>query len=155
MAEQSLNTEKRRQDYISRLLIQSTPDNSNLWGKSKKVRVIGGSKKIAGSKGKKTVFTAQWALERLSDNWKILLDYKSDCNVTKRCLNRACQLLFWEVNSGVMLFQVRFVTTSASTSKLYACNTSMGNSKFTECFGRQYTVFVQLYMVRVIESKII
>ena len=32
--------------------IQSTPDNSNLQGKSKKVRVIGSSKKIAGSKEK-------------------------------------------------------------------------------------------------------
>ena len=30
--------------------IQSTPDNSNLQGKSKTVRVIGSSKKIAGSK---------------------------------------------------------------------------------------------------------
>ena len=38
--------------------IQSTPDNSNLQGKSKIVRVIGSSKKIAGSK-EKTVFTAQ------------------------------------------------------------------------------------------------
>ena len=38
--------------------IQSTPDNSNLQGKSKKVRVIGSSKKIAESKVK-TVFTAQ------------------------------------------------------------------------------------------------
>ena len=43
--------------------IKSTPDNSNLQGKSKKVRVIGSlsnigtSKKIAGSK-EKTVFTA-------------------------------------------------------------------------------------------------
>ena len=32
--------------------LQSTPDNSNLQGKSKKVRVIGSSKKIAGSKEK-------------------------------------------------------------------------------------------------------
>ena len=32
--------------------IQSTPNNSNLQGKSKKVRVIGISKKIAGSKEK-------------------------------------------------------------------------------------------------------
>ena len=32
--------------------IQSTPYNSNLQGKSKKVRVIGSSKKIAGSKEK-------------------------------------------------------------------------------------------------------
>ena len=33
--------------------IQSTPDNSNLQGKSKKVQVIGSSKKIAKSKVKK------------------------------------------------------------------------------------------------------
>ena len=33
-------------------LIQSTPDKSNLQGKSKKVRVIGSLKEIAGSKGK-------------------------------------------------------------------------------------------------------
>ena len=43
---------------ITRFEVQSTPDNSNLQGKSKKVRVIGSSKKIAGSK-EKTVFTAQ------------------------------------------------------------------------------------------------
>ena len=41
----------------SALSIQSTPDNSNLQGKSKKVRVIGSSEKIAGSK-EKIVFTA-------------------------------------------------------------------------------------------------
>ena len=38
------------------LLVVSTPDNSNLQGKSKtvqvRVRVVGGSKKMAGSKGK-------------------------------------------------------------------------------------------------------
>ena len=32
--------------------IQSTPDNSNLQGKSKKVRVVGRSKNIAGRKQK-------------------------------------------------------------------------------------------------------
>ena len=41
------------------LLIKPTPDNSNLQRNSKKVRVIGSSKKIAGSKEKLTVFTAQ------------------------------------------------------------------------------------------------
>ena len=39
--------------------LQLTPDTLNLQGKSKKVRVIGSSKKIAGSK-KKTVFAVQW-----------------------------------------------------------------------------------------------
>ena len=39
---------------------QSTPDNSNLQGKSKTVRVIGSSaKKIAPRVRKRTVFTAQ------------------------------------------------------------------------------------------------
>ena len=36
--------------------IQLTPDNSNLQGKSKKVRVIGSSKKIAGSKEKNSFY---------------------------------------------------------------------------------------------------
>ena len=39
--------------------LQSTPDNSNVQGKSKKVRVVGSSKKIAESKVKKKFFTAQ------------------------------------------------------------------------------------------------
>ena len=39
-------------------LTQSTPDNSNLQGKLKNIRVIGSLKRIAGSK-EKTVFTAQ------------------------------------------------------------------------------------------------
>ena len=42
----------------------------------------------------------------LSENCKILLDYKSERNTTKHCLNRACVFQFWEV----MLFHVRFVT---------------------------------------------
>ena len=36
--------------------IQSTPDDSNLQGKSKKVRVIGSLKKIAGSKEKNSFY---------------------------------------------------------------------------------------------------
>ena len=36
--------------------IHSTPDNSNLQGKSKTVQVIGSSKKMAGSKGKNSFF---------------------------------------------------------------------------------------------------
>jgi len=38
------------------VFIQSTPDNSNLQGKSKKVRVIGSSKKIAESKVKNSFY---------------------------------------------------------------------------------------------------
>ena len=38
---------------VSVILLQSTSDNSNLQGKSKNVRVIGSSKKVAGSKEKK------------------------------------------------------------------------------------------------------
>ena len=37
-------------------LLQSTADNSNLQGKSKKVRVIGSLKKIAGSKEKNSFY---------------------------------------------------------------------------------------------------
>ena len=62
-----------------------------------------------------------------SENLKILLDYKSESNVTKHSLNRACVLLFWEVKWFTLdLWQ----STSASTSVLYSYNTSMGNSKF-------------------------
>ena len=42
--------------YPSNGKIQSTPDNSNLQGKLKKVRVIGSSKKIAGSKVKNSFY---------------------------------------------------------------------------------------------------
>ena len=41
--------------FLCIVVVQSTPDNLNLQGKSKKVQVIGSSKKIAGSK-EKTVF---------------------------------------------------------------------------------------------------
>ena len=46
------------------------------------------SKKIAGTKKKKTVLS-HLLVEMLSDNCKIiLLDYKSTGNVAKYCLNR-------------------------------------------------------------------
>ena len=56
----------------------------------------------------------------VSENWKILLDFKSQPNVTKRRM----RLLFWEVK----LFHVRFLTNNISLhfSKLYAYNTSIG-----------------------------
>ena len=41
-----------REFEVKKIFVQLTPDNSNLQGKSKKVRVIGSSKKIAGSKEK-------------------------------------------------------------------------------------------------------
>ena len=41
---------------VSVILLQSTSDNSNLQGKSKNVRVIGSSKKIAGSKEKNNFY---------------------------------------------------------------------------------------------------
>ena len=41
---------------VEKIGLQSTPDNSNLQGKSKNVRVIGSSKKIAGSKKTKDSF---------------------------------------------------------------------------------------------------
>ena len=96
--------------------IQSTPDNSNLQGKSKKVRVVGRSKKIAGRK-QKTVFNHPFksggrrkGYVTIEISEKILLDYKSEGNVTKHCLNRAYDLLSWEVK----LFHVRFVTNNIS-----------------------------------------
>ena len=42
-----------REFEVKKIFVQLTPNNSNLQGKSKKVRVIGSSKKIAGSKEKK------------------------------------------------------------------------------------------------------
>ena len=63
----------------------------------------------------------------LTENWKRLLDYKSECNVTKYRPNRASILLFWEV---IKLFTLDlWQTTPVFTSKLDAYNTSMGNSK--------------------------
>ena len=63
----------------------------------------------------------------LRENWKILLDCtcKPERNLTKHYLNKAYVLLLWEVKL-LDLWQ----TTSASSSKLYAYNASMGNSKF-------------------------
>ena len=73
--------------------LQSTPHNPNLEGKSEKVRFIGSSKKIAGSKEKNSFYctvniliTFNCRKVKCTDNWKILLDYKSERNVTKRCL---------------------------------------------------------------------
>ena len=63
----------------------------------------------------------------LIEIWEILLDYKSEQNVTKNSPNRACFLLFREVKLSML---DSWQTTSAFTSKLYAHNTSMGNSKF-------------------------
>ena len=45
-----------REFEVKKKFVPSTPDNSNLQGKSKRVRVIGTSKKIAGSKEKKKQF---------------------------------------------------------------------------------------------------
>ena len=42
-----------REFEVKKIFVQLTPNNSNLQGKSKKVRVIGSSKKIAGSTEKK------------------------------------------------------------------------------------------------------
>ena len=52
--------------------IQSTPDNSNLQGKSKTVRVVGSSKKIAESKvktgeGKRRNEFAEWHVAWLAE----------------------------------------------------------------------------------------
>ena len=39
-------------------------------------------------------FVITFNIEMLSENWKILLDYKSEGKVTKHCLNGACVLVF-------------------------------------------------------------
>ena len=58
---------------------------------------------------------------------RLLPGNKSTRNVTKYSLNGPCALLFCKVKLFTLdLWQ----TTSAYTSKLYAYNTSMGNSKF-------------------------
>jgi len=66
------------------LLVQSTPDNSNLQGKLKKVRVIGISEQMTGNK-EKTVFTLflfiQYILIKFNHRiaeWKWNILYKSD-----------------------------------------------------------------------------
>ena len=71
------------------MLILFTPDDSNLQGKLKKVRVIESSKKIAGSKVKSvfdyTVYISlTFIVEMLCENSKILLDYTSERTVTKQ-----------------------------------------------------------------------
>ena len=136
----SLGWRVMRKNMIGWSVVQTfsrLPISRTFKGNRKKVRVIESSKKIAGSKEKKTVFTAQWTffIEMLSENWKIPLDYKAERNVTKHCLNRACVLLFWQAE----LFH----------------NAPMGNSKFnvsdasTLCFPDFLTA---QNMVRVIEG---
>ena len=49
------STSRNSLEFLT-ILLQSTPNNSNLQGKSKKVRVIGSSKKIAGSKVKNSFY---------------------------------------------------------------------------------------------------
>ena len=55
--------------------VQSTPDNSNLLGKSKKVRVIGSSKQITGNKE-----ISKWTGE--GTQVSCTLDYKLDARDT-------------------------------------------------------------------------
>ena len=96
-----------------------------------------------------------------SKNWKILLGYKSERNVTKHSRNRACVLLLWEEK---LLHVTLWQSTSAATSKLYSYNTSMGNPQI-QCFGRMpvdgffpdfFPDFLRAQnMVRDIEGKII
>ena len=72
---------------------------NTLQGKSKKVRVIGSSKQVAGSKGKTRFFSTLNILitfdcrNVISESRKILLDYKSERNVAEHSLNRAWVLL--------------------------------------------------------------
>ena len=86
---------------------------------------------------------------------RLLAGNKSTRNVTKYSLNRACVLLFCKVKLFTLdLWQ----TTSAHTSKLYAYNMSMGNSKFnvSEASKLLFPDFLTAKnMARVIGSKII
>ena len=79
------NLKWQRTHRLSWEIIRSTPDNSNLQGKSEKSRMIGSPKQIVGRKGKTSFYCPVNILivEMLSENWKILLDYKSECNVKK------------------------------------------------------------------------
>ena len=80
-----------------------------------------------------------------SENQKILPDYKSERNV----------LLFWEEK---LLHVSLWQSTSASTSKLYSYNTSIGiqNSMFRTPVDGSFPDFLKAQnMIRVIEGKII
>ena len=107
--------------------LQSTPDNSNLQGKSKKE-----FEKNSREEGKKQFLLYSEHFNHINCRnvkWKlkdILLDYKSERNVTKHSLNRACVLLFWEEK---LLHVSLWQSTSASTSKLYSYCTSIGNPR--------------------------
>ena len=73
-------------------------------------------------------------------------------NHTPRLLNRACVLLFWEAK----LLYVRFwQATSASNSKLYSYNTSMGNSKFNvwDASRLVFLIFYLLFIIFLATSK--
>ena len=88
-----------------------------------------------------------------SENEKIVLDYKSQLNVTKHSLNRAQVLLFWEEK---LLHVSLWQSTTASTSKLYSYNKWIGNPKFNVSDASRRLDFLRAQnMVRVIEGKII
>ena len=72
----------------------------------------------------------------------------------KHSLNRACVLLFWEVK---LLHVNLWQSISASTSKLYSYNTSIGNPKMfrTPVDGFFPDLLRGQNFVRVIEGKII
>ena len=72
----------------------------------------------------------------------------------KHSLNRACVLLFWEVK---LLHVNLWQSISASTSKLYSYNTSIGNPKMfrTPVDGFFPDLLRAQNFVRVIEGKII
>ena len=72
----------------------------------------------------------------------------------KHSLNRACVLLFWEVK---LLHVNLWQSISASTSKLYSYNTSIGNPKMfrTTVDGFFPDLLRAQNFVRVIEGKII
>ena len=116
----------------SRLPITRTFKGNRTKFELSEVWVIGSSKKIVESKVKNSFYctvniSITFNCRNVKWNWKILLDYKSERNVTKHSLNRACVLLFWEEK---LLHVSLWQSTSASISKLYSYNTLIGNPKF-------------------------
>ena len=82
----------------------------------------------------------------------MLLDYKSEGNVTKHSLNRVCVLLFEEKSWFTLAYDNQHQPPLAS--KQYSYNTLIGNPKFNVSDARGRIFFFQ-NMVRVIEGTII
>ena len=93
-----------------------------------------------------------------SENQKILLDYKSERNLTKHSLNRACVLLFWEINEK-SCFALACDNQHQPPLVNYTLTTrqwEIQNSTFRTPVDGVFPDFLSVQnMVRVIEGKII